>query len=167
MLIQRFDLNRNIVAVSIFLNTAILPKKKLRFDPTWGSYNSGLKNYRISNNHIFGIARTSAFIWHTLDTSEKRLLRLHSFGPQVHRKSMGKLWSWPFELFHWIFAWFHIVSDKYTLDYAHFTFSDTIWPLLLSPYFGTQMITLAETASYTNWIKAVISGNVSFSFLKM
>ena len=39
-------------------------KKKLRFDPTWGSYNSGLKNYRITNNHIFGIARTSAFIWH-------------------------------------------------------------------------------------------------------
>ena len=64
MLIQRFDLNRNIVAVSIFLNTAILPKKKLRFDPTWGSYNSGLKSYRITNNHIFGIARTSAFIWH-------------------------------------------------------------------------------------------------------
>ena len=59
-----FDLNRNIVAVSIFFDTAILPKKKLRFDPTWGSYNSGLKNYRITNNHIFGIARTSAFIWH-------------------------------------------------------------------------------------------------------
>ena len=39
-------------------------KKKLRFDPTWGSYNSGLKSYRITNNHIFGIARTSAFIWH-------------------------------------------------------------------------------------------------------
>ena len=64
MLIQRFDQNRNIVAVSVFLDTAILPKKKLRFDPTWGSYNSGLENYRITNNHIFGIARTSAFIWH-------------------------------------------------------------------------------------------------------
>ena len=63
-LIQRFDLNRNIVAVSVFFNTAILPKKKLRFDPTWGSYNSGLKNYSILNHHIFGIARTSAFIWH-------------------------------------------------------------------------------------------------------
>ena len=64
MLIQRFDLNRNIVAVSIFLNTAILPKKFLRFDPTLGSNNSGLKNSRIKNHHIFGIARTSAFIWH-------------------------------------------------------------------------------------------------------
>ena len=64
MLIQRFDLNRNIVATSIFFNTAILPKKKLRFEPTLGSYNSGLKNYRITNNHIFGIARTSAFILH-------------------------------------------------------------------------------------------------------
>ena len=71
MLIQRFDLNRNIVAVSIFLNTAILQKKKLRFDPTWGSYNSGLKNYRITNNHIFGIARTSAFIWHPQIPLEK------------------------------------------------------------------------------------------------
>ena len=24
-------------------------------------------------------------------------------------------------------AWFHIVCDSYTSDYAHFTFSDTIW----------------------------------------
>merc|ERR1712218_42649 len=38
--------------------------KILRFDPTLGSNNSGLKNYRIKNHHIFGIARTSAFIWH-------------------------------------------------------------------------------------------------------
>ena len=63
-LIQRFDLKRNIVATCIFFNTAILPKKILRFDPTLGSNNSGLKNYRIKNHHIFGIARTSAFIWH-------------------------------------------------------------------------------------------------------
>ena len=34
------------------------------------------------------------------------------------------------------------------IDIHHFTFSDTICPLLLSPNFGTQMITLAETASY-------------------
>ena len=71
MLIQRFDLNRNIVAVSVFFNTAILPKKKLRFDPTLGSNNSGLKNYSILNHHIFGKPWTSAFRWHTLDTSEK------------------------------------------------------------------------------------------------
>ena len=64
MLIQRFDQNRNIVAVSIFLNTAILPKKFLRFDPTLGSNNLGLKKCRIRNHHIFGIPRTSAFIWH-------------------------------------------------------------------------------------------------------
>ena len=64
MLIQRFDLNRNIVAVSFFCDTAILQKKFLRFDPTLGSNNSGLKNYSILNHHIFGIARTSAFIWH-------------------------------------------------------------------------------------------------------
>ena len=39
-------------------------KKNLRFDPTLGSNNLGLKNSRIKNHHIFGIARTSAFIWH-------------------------------------------------------------------------------------------------------
>ena len=30
------------------------------------------------------------------------------------------------------FACFHIICDRYTSDYAHFTFSDTIWPLSLS-----------------------------------
>ena len=47
------------------------------------------------------------------------------------------------------FLRFHIVCDRWQImtDYAHFTFSDTIWPLLLSPNFGTQMNTLAETAS--------------------
>ena len=63
-LIQRFDLNRNIVAVSFFCDTAILQKKFLRFDPTLGSNNSGLKNYSILNHHIFGKPWTSAFIWH-------------------------------------------------------------------------------------------------------
>ena len=52
------------VAVSFFFNTAILQKKFLRFDPTLGSNNLGLKKCRIRNHHIFGIARTSAFIWH-------------------------------------------------------------------------------------------------------
>ena len=50
--------------IAILIGKVASLKKILRFDPTWGSYNSGLKNYRISNNHIFGIARTSAFIWH-------------------------------------------------------------------------------------------------------
>ena len=41
--------------------------------------------------------------------------------------------SWPFELFHWIFCLIlHCLwitnCDRYTSDYAHFTFSDTIWP---------------------------------------
>jgi len=36
----------------------------MRFDPTLGSNNLGLKKCRIRNHHIFGIARTSAFIWH-------------------------------------------------------------------------------------------------------
>ena len=95
-----FDLNRNIVAVSIFFDTAILPKKKLRFDPTWGSYNSGLKNYRITNNHIFGIARTSAFIWHIWIPLKKFcnatrricvcivLVHFGRFSQEVNRKSV-------------------------------------------------------------------------------
>ena len=36
----------------------------MRFDPTLGSNNLGLKKCRIKNHHIFGISRTSAFIWH-------------------------------------------------------------------------------------------------------
>ena len=52
------------VAVSFFCDTAILPKKFSRFDPTLGSNNSGLKNYSILNHHIFGKPWTSAFIWH-------------------------------------------------------------------------------------------------------
>ena len=57
-------LKLKIVAVSFFLDTAILQKKFLRFDLTLGSNNLGLKKCRIRNHHIFGIARTSAFIWH-------------------------------------------------------------------------------------------------------
>ena len=33
---------------------------------TLNSHKSGLKNHRIKNYHIFGISRTSAFIWHPL-----------------------------------------------------------------------------------------------------
>ena len=136
MLIQRFDLNRNIVATSIFFNTAILPKKKLRFEPTLGSYNSGLKNYRITNNLIFGISKASAFIWHTLDTSEKfsnlrkKHLRLHSFGP-LWTTSTGNQWE-ICEVGHlscfidFLFAFTLFVIYRYILDYAHFTFSNTI-----------------------------------------
>ena len=46
------------------------------------------------------------------------------------------------------FVWFHIVCDRYTSDYAHFTFSDTIWPLSLSSDFGTRSCTHTDTASY-------------------
>ena len=59
----------------------------MRFDPTLGINNLGLKNPRIKNHHIFGKPWTSAFRWYTLDTSEKCFnlrktrLRLHSFGP--------------------------------------------------------------------------------------
>ena len=57
-------LKLKIVAVLFFVTPPLCQKKFLRFDPTLGSNNSGSKNYRIKNHHIFGIARTSAFIWH-------------------------------------------------------------------------------------------------------
>ena len=57
-------LKLKIVAVLFFVTPPLCQEKFLRFDPTLGSNNSGLKNSRIKNHHIFGIARTSAFIWH-------------------------------------------------------------------------------------------------------
>ena len=82
---------------------------------------------------------------------KKKRLRLHSFGPfwtistenQWEISEVGRL-----SCFIEFFVWFHIVCNRYTSDYAHFTFSDTIWPLLLPPNFGTQISTLAETVSY-------------------
>ena len=63
-LIEYGSLKLKIVRVFIFVTPPLCKKKFLRFDPTLGSNNSGLKNYRIKNHHIFGIAWTSAFIWH-------------------------------------------------------------------------------------------------------
>ena len=57
-------LKLKIVAVLFFVTPQFCKTKFLRFDPILGSNNSGLKNSRIKNQHIFGIARTSAFIWH-------------------------------------------------------------------------------------------------------
>ena len=90
----------------------------------------------------------------------KKLLCLHCFGP-LWTISTGDQWEIRkvgcLSFFIDLFVWFHIVCDRYTSDYAHFTFSDTIWPLLLSPDFGTQMITLAETASYGTIGKCIIN----------
>ena len=63
-LIQYGGVKQKNVAVSFFLTPQFCKKKFLRFDPTLGSNNLGLKKCRIRNHHIFGIARTSAFIWH-------------------------------------------------------------------------------------------------------
>ena len=63
-LIEYGSMKLKIEHVFIFVTPPLCPKKILRFDPTLSSNNSGLKNYRIKNHHIFGIARTSAFIWH-------------------------------------------------------------------------------------------------------
>ena len=98
-LIEYGSMKLKIERVFIFVTPPLCQKKFLRYDPTLSSNNYGLKNYSIENHHIFGNSRTSAFIWHTLDTSgkflqqRKKRLRLHSFGPlwtisSFHRKSM-------------------------------------------------------------------------------
>ena len=52
-------------------------------------------------------------------------------------------------LFIEFFVGFHIVCDRYTLDNAHFTYFNTIWPLSLSSTFGTAFITGSHIVSYT------------------
>ena len=42
----------------------LLTLLKFQTPLTLNSHKSGLKNHRIKNYHIFGISRTSAFIWH-------------------------------------------------------------------------------------------------------
>ena len=100
---------------------------------------------------------TSAVTRVTLDTSDKFLqqrkkrLRLHSFGP-LWTISTGNQWEISefgrLSCFSDFFVWFHIVCDRYTSYYAHFTFSDTIWPLSLSSDFGTRSCTHTDTVSY-------------------
>ena len=64
-LIEYGSLKLKIVRVFIFVTPPLCKKKFLRFDPTLGSNNSGLKNYSILNHHIFGKPWTSAFSWYT------------------------------------------------------------------------------------------------------
>ena len=47
------------------------------------------------------------------------------------------------------FVGFHIVCDRYTQDNAHFTYSNTIWPLSLSSTFGNAFITGSHIVSYS------------------
>ena len=49
-----------------FCYAALILRTNSKFQTplTLNSHKSGLKNYRIKNYHIFGISRTSAFIWH-------------------------------------------------------------------------------------------------------
>ena len=48
----------------------LLPLLKFQTPLTLSSHSSGLKNYSNKNYHIFRKPWTSAFRWHTLDTSE-------------------------------------------------------------------------------------------------
>ena len=96
------------------------PSKNGDFGQKWQdvsfhmAYPGYLRNFFQSEKKAFAFA----LFWSIMD--------------HFHRKSMGTQWSWPFELFHCFFVWFHILCDRHTSDYAHFTFSDTIWPLSLS-----------------------------------
>ena len=156
MLIQYGSLKRKIVAVLFFRTVSLNNFFSLKFDPTLSSRNSGLKNYSNKNYHIFRKPWTSDFRWCTLDTSEKcsnlrkKRLRLHSFGP-LWTISTGNQWEISefgrLSCFSDFFVLFHIVCDRYTSYYAHFTFSDTIWPLSLSSDFGTRSCTHTDTAS--------------------
>ena len=143
----------------IFLYAFLFLLTSLKFQTplTLRSHSLGLKNYSNKNYHIFRKPWTSAFRWYTLDTSEKcsnlrkKRLRLHSFGP-LWTISTGNQWEISefgrLSCFSDFFVWFHIVCDRYTSYYAHFTFSDTIWPLSLSSDFGTRSCTHTGTASY-------------------
>ena len=51
-------------------------------------------------------------------------------------------------LFIDFFVGFHIVCDRYTLEYAHFTYFNTIWPLSLSSGFGSEVYPWPENLSY-------------------
>ena len=51
-------------------------------------------------------------------------------------------------LFIEFFVGFHIVCDRYTLDNAHFTYFNTIWPLSLSSGFGSEVYPWPENLSY-------------------
>ena len=52
-------------------------------------------------------------------------------------------------LFIEFFVGFHIVCDRYTLDNAHFTYFNTIWPLSLSSGFGSEVYPWPENLSYS------------------
>ena len=54
-------------------------------------------------------------------------------------------------LFIEFFVGFHIVCDRYTLEYAHFTYFNTIWPLSLSSGFGSEVYPWPENLSYVIW----------------
>ena len=62
-------------------------KKILRFDPTLGSNNSGLKNYRIKNHHIFWIARMTAFICTAVKSNV--LAELMNRASKIHWKNLS------------------------------------------------------------------------------
>ena len=113
----------------------LLPLLKFQTPLTLSSHSSGLKNYSNKNYHIFRKPWTSAFRWCTLDTSEKcsnlrkKRLRLRSFGPfwTISTENQWEITEIEcLSCFGDFFVRFHIVCDRYTSDYDHFTFSDTI-----------------------------------------
>ena len=112
------------------------------------SHNSCLKNVSIKYHHIFW--NYLPWILQKISNLGQMCLRLHNFGP-LWTNFTGNQWEISevcrLSCFIDFFVWFHIVCDRYTSDYAHFTFSDTIWPLSLSSDFGTRSCTHTDTAS--------------------
>ena len=77
-LIQRFDLKRNIVFICIFLDASYFCNNIAKISDfvicwLWAAITPVQKNDSIKNHHIFRKPWTSAFRWHTLDTSWKIL----------------------------------------------------------------------------------------------
>ena len=121
-------------------------------DPSLNSDNYGSKNYSSNNYHIFRKTWTSAFRWYILDTSEKcsnlrkKRLRLHSFGPfwTISTENQWEISEFGcLSCFIDFFVWFHIVCDRCTSDYDHFTFSNTT--------LGLDPAALILTVRRTDW----------------
>ena len=82
------------------------------------------------------ISRCDIKVWDIFTVSVCTILKILQNLTSFSSKPLYQV-QCTYYLHHWVgfpafFVWFHIVCDRYTSDYANFTFSDTIWPLSLS-----------------------------------
>ena len=136
--------------VLVFCDAPIRWNFLLTFDATLGAKNYGANHLYPHVSYIFGKPWACSSTWWNpgwvilLENLSNSLFSFSCFpcffGFQ-HRapdEACLKHWIWPFELFHWIFACFHIDCDRYTSDYAHLTVSNTVWPLSISRFCRTE-----------------------------